>query len=164
MIEVYHNFFVGADADFAQVEQQPGWAFVQAAREPWHRQALGYAEPLPPKTNKEFLIAQRDQRLILNLVDSDSPKDFRSVLFYEALDFIEQMLYAGNIKILLHSNRGVSRAPSIAMLYLAFRLEELPGTSFDDARQEFIKLYPHYDPSKGLREFLNDKWDSGLFN
>lgn len=164
MIEVYQNLFVGADDDFSKVEQQEGWAFVQAARDPWHRQALGYTEPTPPTTDKECLIARRDQCLILNLVDSDSPKGIRSVLFYEALDFIEQMLHAGDLKVLIHSNRGVSRAPSIALLYLTFRLGKLPSTSFEDAYQEFIKIYPHYDPSKGLCEFLVDRWDSGLFN
>lgn len=41
MIEVHPGFFVGDEADEQRVRGQPGWFFIHACKEPYHRQALG---------------------------------------------------------------------------------------------------------------------------
>lgn len=163
MIEVYRNLFVGGEKDFAKVAHQSNWAFVQCAKEPWHRQALGYVERSPRKDDPEYLIAVRPNRLILNMVDAPAPEFFRSVLFYEACDFIEAQLFNDERKVLVHCNKGESRGPSVAMVYLAFRVKVLPSTSFMEAVKGFAALYPRYSPGKGIREFLQREWESGLF-
>jgi len=69
MIEVMPNLFVGDQSDEAQIRGQAGWFVIHACKEPYHRQALGYSGQGAPKTHPEYLIAQREGRLILNLVD-----------------------------------------------------------------------------------------------
>ena len=68
MIEVHRNLFVGGEADEQQVRGHHGWFFIHACKEPYHRQALGYAGRAASKDHPEYLIARRDGRLILNLV------------------------------------------------------------------------------------------------
>lgn len=163
MIEVYKNLWVGSDQDFEKVQDAPSWAFVQAAREPWHRQALAYTGRNALSNDPECLIACRINRLILNMIDADSHESFRSVMFYEACDFIEAQLFNDERKLLVHSKLGKSRGPSVALIYLTFRVKLLPATSFGEAMAEFMKLYPDYTPGKGIQEFLERVWDSGLF-
>lgn len=73
MIEVYPNLFVGDEADYRIVLNMSGWFIVHACKEPFHRQALGYAGRGAPKDHPEYLVAERDGRLILNLVDAPNP-------------------------------------------------------------------------------------------
>jgi hypothetical protein len=164
MVEVYKNLFVGSGEDFASVGHLSSWGFVQAAKEPWHRQALGYDERGIALTHREYLIAKRGNRMILNMVDAPSPDFFRTVFFYESCDFIGELLYNDTLKVLVHCNRGESRAPSIALVYLAFRVGALPTESFVSAANAFLELYPNYAPGRGIQEFLQKNWDSGLFN
>ena len=41
---------------------------------------------------------------------------------------------------------------------LAKVLHTIPDTSYDDARSEFVKIYPGYAP-KGITDFLRAKWN-----
>lgn len=72
MIEVKSNLFVGSQDDEAAIRGQGGWFVVHACKEPYHRQALGYSGRGAPKDHPEYLIARREGRLILNLVDVDN--------------------------------------------------------------------------------------------
>ena len=49
MIEVYPNLFIGSEDDEAAIRGQSGWFIIHACKEPYHRQALGYAGRVPPK-------------------------------------------------------------------------------------------------------------------
>lgn len=73
MIEVYPNLFVGDEADARTALSATGWFIVHACKEPFHRQELGYTGRAAPKSHPEYLIAERDGRLILNLVDAPKP-------------------------------------------------------------------------------------------
>ncbi len=163
MIEVYKNLFVGSGEDYLTVKAELGWALVQAAKDPWHREALGYVDRAAPRDHPEYLIAQRGNRLILNIVDAESAAYFNTLVFYQACDFIGDFLYNGESKVLVHCNKGESRGPSIVLVFLAFRARVLPEKSFFDARREFEKIYPAYMPGKGIRDFLIQEWTSGLF-
>jgi hypothetical protein len=70
MIEVFPNLYVGNGVDEAEVRGKEGWYVISAAKDPWHRKALGYTSQGAPKDHPEYLIANRDQHMILNLVDS----------------------------------------------------------------------------------------------
>jgi hypothetical protein len=50
VIEVRPNLFVGGGADFDAVWDEPGWMILQCAKEPWHREALGYTGRGAPKS------------------------------------------------------------------------------------------------------------------
>jgi len=71
MIEVHPNLWIGDEHDYSRhVRAESGWSVVHACKEPFHRQALGYTGRAVSKNHSEYLIARRERRLILNLVDA----------------------------------------------------------------------------------------------
>jgi hypothetical protein len=159
MIEVQQGLFVGSQHDYEfTVARQTGWAVVHACKEPYHRQALGYSGRAAPKDHPEYFRAQRGNRLILNLVDANNPLFFnREQVITPALDFIDEGL-GNQLQVLVHCNQGESRAPSIALLYLATRLGVLPIESLEAAEAQFRPLYSLYHPGYGIREHMRQNW------
>lgn len=159
MIEIYPNLFVGAQQDYEfQVKGQPDWMVVHACKEPYHRQELGYTSRGAPKNHPEYLIARRENRLILNLVDADDLNYIPKEIIDAALEFIKKGLEKSH-KVLVHCNKGESRSPSLGMLYLAIYTDILPK-EFVAAEQGFRQIYPLYNPSIGIRGFLAKNWSS----
>lgn len=158
MIEVYPRLFVGGEHDYERlVKDQEGWYVVHACKEPYHRRLLGYTARAAPKDHPEYLMAKRDKRLFLNLVDAPDPCFFAKEIIDTALDFIDEGLSTGH-KVLVHCNLGESRAPAIGLLYLAARADAVPRSSLDDAERAFITMYPGYAPKSGIRGFLTQNW------
>jgi len=158
MVEVYPDFFVGNQQDYEyDVVGREGWAVVHACKEPYHRQALGYRGRGAPKDHPEYLVARRGNRLILNMVDADNPAFFASEMIDAALAFIDEALSQGQ-KVLIHCNRGESRSPAIALLYMASRLSALPSSSLEVAEEEFRTLYAAYAPKSGIHGYLAQNW------
>lgn len=159
MIEIYQNLFVGNQDDYElTVSRQDGWAVVQACKEPYHRAALGYRGRGAPKDHPEYLVARRGDRLILNLVDADNSAYIPQEIIDAALVFISEKL-AKNLKVLVHCNRGMSRSPSIGLLYLVRYTDKLPKDSLVEAEIAFRELYPLYSPADGVRGFMQKKWN-----
>ena len=157
MIEVYPHLFVGNQEDYENNFQfQQSWLIVQACKEPYHRLALGYKGLAASKDHPEYLIAKRDNRLILNLVDVADVAYISKNIIYTALDFIQESLETGN-KLLIHCNQGYSRAPSIAFLYFA-KIGEYKSLSAEEAELEFKNKYPEYMPAKGMQDFIKINW------
>jgi predicted protein tyrosine phosphatase len=158
MIEVYSKLFVGNEYDYYSiVSRDSGWAVVHACKEPFHRQALGYTGRAIAKTHPEYLVARRGNRLILNIVDTDNPQFYSRDMIKQSLDFVDEMR-TEEMKVLIHCNQGESRAPSIALLYLATRLKALPMDSFEVAEKQFRILYSRYSPKFGIREHIRQNW------
>ncbi len=158
MLEVHSNLYVGNQNDYDhQVIHLPGWAVVHACKEPYHRQALGYRGPGVPKNHPEYLLARRDDRLILNMVDVDNPAYFAPTMIDAALDFMVEMLASGK-KVLVHCNQGESRGPGIALLYL-LRAKLLMATTLEEAEVKFRALYPAYAPKPGIRGYIAQNWE-----
>lgn len=157
MIEVSPNLFVGSAADYEfQVRAQAGWCVVQACKEPYHRQALGYFGRAAPKTHPEYLVAMRGDCLILNFVDAPDPKYVPRELVDAALEFMHARLAEGS-RVLVHCNQGESRAPTLALLYLARHTSELPA-DIDGAVLEFRRRYPLYRPAGGVWGYVVANW------
>lgn len=157
MIEVAANLYIGSALDYeGRVRQHPEWAVVQACKDPYHRQALGYRGRDPDPGHAEFDIARRGHRLILNMVDARDPKYLKRAQFEAALGFVASHLGAGS-KVLIHCNQGRSRAPAIAMLLLASE-GRYAGLGFPDAEREFTKIYPDCEFGAGVRAFLMANW------
>lgn len=76
--------------------------------------------------------------------------------FVRALDFIDK--WYGSKNILINCDLGQSRSPTVALLYLAKRLQLIPDDSFNSARESFQLLYPQYAPS-GIADFITSHWD-----
>lgn len=158
MIEVYPNLFIGNETDYElRVRGQEGWFVVQACKEPYHRQALGYTGRAVANTHPEYLLARRDNRLILNLVDVENPAYISDKIMDAALDFIHEHLSEGE-HVLVHCNQGESRSPSIGLLYLAAYTDGIPHSSLQEAETVFRNLYPTYNPKGGMRGFLAANW------
>jgi len=149
MIEVMQNLFVGNQDDCKDFDG----AIVHAAKEPYHRQFVGYTERAAPKDHPEYLWAVRDNEIALNAVDADKPEFFAISMINAALDFIDTKLNEG-LKVLVHCNQGQSRSPSIALLYMKGRLPD----DFTEAEEQFRKIYPGYNPKNGIREYVKAHW------
>ncbi len=158
MIEVYERLFVGSQDDYEfSVKGHVGWAVVHACKEPYHRQALGYTGRAAPKSHPEYLIARRGNRLVLNLIDADSPTYIPKQIIDTALDFIHEHLGLAQ-KVLVHCNQGRSRAPAISLLYLARYTDRLPRSSFVEAENAFRTIYPPYSPAGGMHGYMMQHW------
>lgn len=157
MIEVYPGLFIGTRVDYETiVASQEGWAIVHACRS-YHRMAVGYRLLSVGRRHPDYLLAHRDHRLMLCLLDLPIAAPIKKVMIDQTLDFIERQRATGKI-VLVHCMQGRSRSPSITMLYMAARLRALPTSSLEDAEREFKRLYPRYSPQRGIREHLRRYW------
>jgi predicted protein tyrosine phosphatase len=161
MKEVSNRLYVGNQRDYKsniRLKNQDQWSIVHACKEPYHRQALGYSGRAAPQSHPEYLIAKRDNRLILNLIDADTPKYIPKEIIDEALQFIDEQLGDGQ-KVLVHCNQGMSRSPGIALLYLAQK-GEIASESFQQAWKEFKEIYLQCSMAGGMRGFLEKNWEN----
>ncbi len=139
------------------------WFIIHAAKEPWHRDALGYTERGAPPNHPEYLVAKRPGQLMLNLVDmkSISPQ-YTNPIVEAAFEAIDENLTADLVngkKVLIHCNEGKSRAPTIALLWLGQQLDAYQGIPFDTAVANFQQLfYPEYDPGIGMANYARQRW------
>lgn len=154
MSEVYPNLFIGSLRD-CFFEQRDDWAIVHACKSPCHQTALGYRGSLLP-THPNYLVYERGNHLFLNMIDPPFRPLFKPALFTASLDFIGK--HISNRNVLVHCNLGLSRSPSIALLYLAKRTKAISGETYVKAAQDFAKLYPNYHPSSGIVFYLASNW------
>lgn len=160
MIQVHPDLFVGSDSDYyyvASIAIRDEWRILHACKEPYHRDFVRYVGRGAPKDHPEYLVAVRGDQMALNMVDANDPVFFQTEMLLRAIHFIDDGLKNGQ-KVLVHCNRGESRSPSIALLYLAKRLNLWGDCSFDEAETEFLKLYPNYAPNMGIRTHLYKYW------
>ena len=165
MKSIINNLFVGNDINAEHLisgNDLNDWAIVHAAKEKWHRQLLGYTGRGCPKDNPDYLWAERGDRLYLNIVDAKSSLFFDKSMVDKALDFIEEKLKEGK-KVLTHCNEGFSRSPSIALLYL-IKQGIIQGETLEDCEVEFLRLYPDYNPGKGIRDFVKENFELYKYN
>jgi hypothetical protein len=157
MIEVYTNLYVGSRYDYeAIVSGQPGWAIVHACKQ-YHRSAVGYKLRNVPRHHPEYLLARRENRIMLCLLDLPVSRFIKKEMIDQTLDFIDEA-YNSGLKVMIHCMAGRSRSPSITMLYLATRLHVLPADSLEAAEEQFKPMYPRYNPNRGIREHLRNNW------
>ena len=158
MIEIAQNVFIGNEADYEfDVQFRKGWSTVHACKEPLSKRDLYIPTPLCDKDNPEYLLARRDNRLMLNLVDVDNPDWISPIIIDAALTFIDEQLALGQ-QVLVHCNQGQSRAAGIGLLYLAGK-NRFNGMTFEQAEEAFTKIYPDYSPAQGVRGFCAANWD-----
>ena len=162
MHQISDRVFVGAQTDFDMINRpwETEWPILHAARDPWHRQLLGYAGRGAPKEHPEYLFARRENRLYLNLLDVHDPKYVSTDVIDEAMRFlheqVERLTAAATAEqILICCNQGRSRAPTIGMLWLA---PDLPA-DFEVAEDAYREVCPVYMPGVGMREFARAHWE-----
>lgn len=160
MLEVHPGIFVGrvGECSLHGGRLTGDWAIVHAYPA-CHRDALGYTTPLAPK-GPEQLLARREQHLFLNMRDAEEPTFYsKEALIDPALAFMDEMR-AKEANILIHCEQGLSRSPSLALLYLATRLGALPNASLAAAEEQFKTLYPNYSPGYGIWAHMQRNWEA----
>lgn len=150
MIKIYAGLYVGNGTDCKPLA--PDWAIVHACKYPCFNDRVGRVLPSAPN----YLWHGNKTNLYLNIIDPPQPL-FKLETFTTALAFIKRHWRAGD-PILIHCNQGESRAPSIALLFLASETGIIPNGSYEAATQEFIELYPKYKPGQGIQTFLRQHW------
>lgn len=157
MKEVFENLYISNQADYENGTFDPNeWSVLLAAKEPFHRSAIGYKGRALNKDHPEYLMARRDNKLILNLVDAPKSIFFDKNIIDAGLEFIHVELAKGK-KVGVFCNRGESRSASLSLLYL-IKHGLIKGEILEDAEAEFLKLYPKYNPGTGMREFVKENW------
>jgi protein-tyrosine phosphatase len=153
MVKIDNRLFIGAENDCRiGTERLP---VVHACKSPCHQQAVGYRGSLP-NSHPNYLVLQRDDDLYLNIIDPPVPL-FKAETFERFLAFARTK-YNSGASLLIHCNQGESRAPSLALLFLAKHIGALPDSSYEDAKQVFERLFPAYQPGIGIQRFLADNW------
>lgn len=154
MVEVFTNLYVG-DVDDCK-RNNFGWAIVHACKDPCHRRIVNYTNNLP-STHANYLIHKKDNHLALNMVDMEKElfSKFTNPIMKAAMSFIEENIKRR--KILIHCNQGISRSPSIALLYMA-RLGVINNQSYKEAITDFKSRYRNYNPGNGISAYLTKNW------
>lgn len=152
---IYERIYVGGEHDC--FNQKEGWAVVHACKHPCHQDAVGYKGNLQ-NTHPNYLHLEKPNNLYLNIIDPQQPL-FMPETFHIALNFLDKHWKAEN-KILVHCNQGLSRAPSLVLLFLAKRLKTISDESFEAVAERFLDLYPYFTPGLGIQIFLKQNWHS----
>lgn len=173
MQRILGNLYIGSDQDYKNMlgcmvalprgewrslALQDPWAVVHAAKEPYHRQLLGYTGRGAPKDHPEYLFAIRGDRMFCNLIDGESSEYIDDTLIDTMLHYIHHKLYSG-YSVLVHCNHGISRSPTIALLYL---IKYHPGfvtnLDGDGIITMMQRLYSLYQPAEGMKEYLHKNY------
>lgn len=117
MIEVEGNVWIGNEADVDEFYGEFGGFCIHAAKEPYHRKAVGYTGRGAPKEHPEYLVAERDTFNAYNLVDSPKPEYIPHDIFVHAANAIHEMVEKG-VPVLINCNQGKSRSVGIYLYYL----------------------------------------------
>lgn len=154
MKKILDRLYIGSQQDYESTYFDDDFSYVLAAKNPFHKDAIGYEGKSCDKSHPEYLWAYRDNgnKLILNMVDAPSSLFFDKSMIDEALNFIEDKLELGR-KVIVCCNKGESRSTSLALLYL-IKQGIIKGETLEDCEVEFLRLYPQYNPGKGIREFV----------
>lgn len=153
MIPIQNGLFVGTQRDCRTGDT--GWAVVHACKNPCHARAVGYSGNLSP-SHPNYLVRERGDDLFLNMIDPAAPL-FRPEVFAAFLVFAERKTSGGK-KLLIHCNQGESRAPSLALVFLAKVAGAISDDSYLSARQDFERIFAGYRPGHGIQTYLRQNW------
>lgn len=157
MEQIIDNLYVGSDEDVTAAKEK-GFSRLACCKEgeDGHRHMLGYTEQGAPK-GKDYLFARRGKWMALNLIDVDQYTMIPDEVIDAGLAFIAEQLDEGN-KILVHCNAGMSRGPSMALMYLR-KVGQYPNISFARGMHMFKALYPKYSPGLGMEHHVRSRWN-----
>jgi len=142
------------DGSSCRHAEDQGMAIVHACKEPCHRRAVGYSERSLDRGHPFYLWKEDGPHLYLNIVDPPVAL-FKRESFDAFFRFVDRKIAAA--PVLIHCNQGESRAPSLALLYMAKRLALLPDESYAAAAAAFARRFP-YRPGNGIKGYLTQNW------
>lgn len=147
MQEVYKDIFVGSKDDLRFTDEKE-YAFVHATKTVF-------------KKDDDEVVNEENNHLYLNWVDSKDSKYFNYnnegvSVFIKVLDFIDKWI--NKRKVFLHCDEGVSRSPTIAMVYMAKRVKCINNRDYIYANRDFSDIYNSYWAGKGISDFVFKNW------
>lgn len=155
MIQLTDNLAFGPEAVCTR-DATGTLAVVHACMEPCHRRAVGYSTRTIPRGHPHYLTKEDGYHLYLNLIDPPQPL-FMMPSFNAFLGFVDK--HISDRRVIIHCNQGESRAPSLALLYLAKRTDLLPAGSDPEAADAFrASMFPGYNPGRGIQTWLTRHW------
>ncbi|MCE7039237.1 hypothetical protein [Dyadobacter sp. CY312] len=157
MLNVSEGINVGTEHDCRSVVDG-NFAVIHACKIPCHCAGVGYTGNLD-KDHPEYLVSEKDNHLYLNIIDAAfplSPK-FGDPMFRAAFRFLEKS--SKTKEVLIHCNQGHSRGPSIALAYMA-KMDLIENQTYAAATEDFKKIYPDYEPGKGVVHYLENNWNA----
>ena len=154
MRKIIDRLFVGNDSDC--FHHKEGWVCIHACKIKCHQRAVGYTGNLR-KRHPNYLHKKEENNLYLNIIDPPIPL-FPNELFEYFFEFIIPHWENGK-NILIHCNQGQSRAPSLALLFLAKYLGMISNLSYDSAVQDYKKLDEYFNPGNGIAKHYKRNWD-----
>ncbi|GAB6142553.1 hypothetical protein JCM14076_32830 [Methylosoma difficile] len=155
MREVYERVFVSNE--FSCRKGNDELVVVHACKSPCHQREMGYRGSLP-STHPNYLVKEDMYDLYLNIIDPPAPL-FMPPLFISFLAFSNKHWSEGR-KNLVHCNQGESRAPSLALLFIAKCRGAISNHSYELAKSDFEAIYPGYNPGNGIRKYFSMNWES----
>jgi len=114
MVKAYDRLYIGDESTCQVGSAKP--AVIHACKSPCHQRAVGYRGSLSPQ-HPHCLVLRRPYDLYLNIIDPPVPL-FKIETFAQFLAFAGEH-YDGGGSLLIHCNQGESRAPALALLFLA---------------------------------------------
>jgi predicted protein tyrosine phosphatase len=136
--------FIGDPGDHELVRGREGWAIIHAEKDVHRRYVSTHNLAF-----HDIILTPDGNELYLAFEDAMKMDQVNTKCIGPALEFAHRHLSKGH-KVLIHCIAGVSRAPTIAMLYLLKYTDILPRTNIFDAIFSFSELYPLYNPNDGL--------------
>lgn len=153
-LEVCENLYVCSQSEYEKMDAiwlSNNFSICFCAKDPYHKRIVGYIKNLD-KSNPEYLYAERNRILSLNMIDVDDVKYFSDKMINKALEFIESEIAKG-YKVLVVCNKGESRSPSIALMYMLKHGFFKGYGTFEMVKPAFREIYPNYLPKKGIEEY-----------
>jgi predicted protein tyrosine phosphatase len=156
MEEVIKNLWLGSDEDVPEAKKR-GYARLCVCKDgpDSHRSMLGYTT-LGAPLDHNYLVARKGDVMALNIIDHPDPKMIPEEALLTGITFIHDMLSKGK-KVFVHCNQGISRSPTLVMMYLR-TIGEL-DQDYPRAKKIFDTLYPKHDPGKGMAYHARALWD-----
>lgn len=169
MKKIVERLYIGSMSDYNALGAGIlRYSVLGACKEPLHRRYArvsgadhdGYTGLSIGKDEAEYLWAECDHALYLNLVDARDVKFIPEACIDKALDFIQQEIN-DNRDVLIVCNQGTSRSPAIAFMYLIQLGLFDACPSHKMAERIFSeKFYPDYNPGTGIREYTKQYWET----
>lgn len=155
MTEIHPNLYIGSEPDCRNGNDE--MAVVHACKSPCHQRVVGYRGSLP-NTHPNYLVKEDEFNLYLNIIDPPVPL-FMPETFTAFLKFARNH-FEEDRSILIHCNQGESRAPSLALMFLAKHVKSISDESYEAAKNEFVSVFPGYQPGRGIQTYLKNEWEN----
>lgn len=164
MIQITDWLYCGSGADVSEfLEDHPNGRIIHAAKDPWHRDLLGYTTRGAPKGDPEYLYALRGNELALNLVDSPKREYISDECFIKAAHYLNEWHGDDGGPVLVHCNQGHSRGPGVVFYDMIQHDMFDTCADFEEAVEHFIdNYYTDFNPGNGVREFLKETFNGKL--